>query len=188
MTDEELTRSEIINEFGEELGEKLIDAGFSSKSSLLNVEDEVLIERGFEAVEITTIREALSVATAEMEIEVEEAEEVEEGDGLEEGTDEPEIEEADTEEADALPEEEPGEEESEEVDEGAGAEEAPVAAPEPQEPLPGPEASVRIQRIRAAQGYPQDAESPPSPIEPAEPVPPPEDLGSVGVDFVLEDE
>ena len=67
--------------YGEELGRRLLDAGFSSLTGLLSVEDELLTERGFSEEEIAVIRGALTVEEAGDE------------DGMEEAADEPQVEE-----------------------------------------------------------------------------------------------
>lgn len=103
-----LTRSEIINTFGEDLGNKLLDGGYSSLSGMIDATDEdFLAIKGVGPAALAKIREVMSLEVPEVD------------DGLEEETpDEPEVEEAvgaEVETAEELPEETPDEAISEEV-------------------------------------------------------------------------
>lgn len=102
-----LTRSEVINEFGEELGQKLIDAGLASFSSMIGMKPETFTDLGFSEEEIQRISEVVNLG------------------GQDQG--EPEIEETDAgaEETDAPAEEAESEAQAEEEEE---SEEEPVPA------------------------------------------------------------
>lgn len=127
MTDEGLTRSEVINEFGEALGNMLLEGGYSSLSAILEATDEDLLAiEGLGPAKLKTIREKTTLVVEE------EAPEPE-----------PEVveEEVPAEEDDILPE-------------LADLEVGPVEFPS--SPLSegedyAPEVSVRIQRIRDSQ-------------------------------------
>jgi len=88
---ERLTRSEIINAFGEDLGNKLLGGGYSSLSGMAGVTDEELLAiEGIGPVTVGKIREVISLKAPEVD------------DGLEEeAADEPEVEEAVDAEAEA---------------------------------------------------------------------------------------
>jgi hypothetical protein len=96
------TRSEVINAFGEELGGRLVKAGFSSMTSISVAVDMVFHDLGFSDEEIEVLREKAPFTGAPTQEEVEKVSaEVGEGDEAEEEeADEPEAEEADEPEAD----------------------------------------------------------------------------------------
>jgi hypothetical protein len=66
------TRSEVINNFGEELGNRLIEAGFSSLSSISVAVDSVFEELGFGEGKIAALREKAPFTGAPTQEEVEE--------------------------------------------------------------------------------------------------------------------
>jgi hypothetical protein len=55
--DDPLTRSEVINEFGEDAGKLLIDAGFSTVDAVLDASDEALLAAGLSEDDLAEIRE-----------------------------------------------------------------------------------------------------------------------------------
>jgi hypothetical protein len=188
--DSGLTRSEVINTFGEDLGNKLLDGGYSSLSGMIDATDEdFLAITGIGPAALAKIREALTLVV------VEEAES-----GLEEETpDEPEVEEAvgaEVETAEELPEETPDEAVSEEVLPGPPPTEI-QAPPEPEvvgDPMLGDvpfgteggmSVRVRANKIRAAKEEAERKRR--AAIEDQHAVPDDVgvvDLGSVDVDFV----
>lgn len=203
---ERLTRSEIINSFGDDLGQKLLDGGYSSLSSLVLATDKELL--AVEGVGPAALSKILEVISTDLEPEVGDGLEEEPAEGLEvETADEPEVEEAvdgESETAEPVVTEAPDQEVSEEVlpeepTEGVEPEPAPAPAPAP-EPAPAPveevpfgapgAMSVRVRRNkeRAAKeeeervrlAAVQDGLSPPEVAEEKF------DLGSVDVDFVPE--
>lgn len=125
--DLQLTRSEIINEFGEELGRKLIEGGFSTITSLLVVEiaDEELQGIGLIPEEIAKVREFEAMELANAEDKEESGDELEEETAAEEEVDEAD---SDSAESDASEEGEAGEVAEEE------ATEAPESDGGPEEP------------------------------------------------------
>lgn len=200
---EKLTRSEIFNTFGEDIGQKLIDGGYASLSGLAGVtDDELLAITGIGPASVEKIREVISL-------------EPEEESGLEEETpDEPEVEETVDGESEAIEpvvEEEEIEEVSEEVLPEEPAEEVePESAdsegygePEPvPEPLPAPvdevpfgaegAMSVRVRRNKERAAREEAERKRQAAISDSlAPEPQPKsdqvfELGSVGVDFVPE--
>lgn len=186
------TRSEIINNFGEDLGRKLLDAGYSSMSSMDGVSDEdFLAITGVGPAALEKIHEVLTLGLLEAD------------DGMEEETpDEPAVEETVEPEVETTKEvDEP--EEEQEVSEGVlpeepapPPEESPVAevaavpVAEPEEPLWGAEGgmSVRVRRNKERAAKEEAERKRLAAIEDqhAKPEPSIMDLGSVDVDFVPE--
>lgn len=207
-SNEGLTRSEVINEFGPDLGQKLIDGGYASLSSLLSATDEDLIAiAGIGPASVTKIREAIKGAVIivddliEAEITVEESSDVVEEETVTEPEDAEVVEEVA--DADAVPEvveveesEDTGEEVLEETGSGETEEETEVADP-PLVPAPlpvpveEPQMSVRVRRAkesaRKAEEQRQKEQAHWLPGGDGDDVVRP-DLGSVGVDFVPEED
>ena len=210
-SNEGLTRSEVINEFGPDLGQKLIDGGYASLSSLLSVTDEDLIAiAGIGPASVTKIREAIKGAVIiiddliEAEITVEESSDVVEEETVTEAEDAEIVEEVA--DADAVPEVvevEESEDTGEEVLEATEPEE-PELDPEPEiadpspmpAPLPAPveepQMSVRVRRAkesaRKAEEQRQKEQAHWLPGGGGDDVVARPDLGFVGVDFVPEED
>lgn len=195
-----LTRSEIINAFGEELGRKLLDGGYSSLSAVASATDkELLAVAGIGPAGLSKILDVGSVEASEEdeggleeetpdEPEVEEAvvEEVESDESVEEAeTDEPVVEEAPVEEVseEVLPEEPP---------ESVEPEPEPVPAPAPPAPVEdvpygtegGMSVKVRRNKERAAREEEERKRLAAITDSHAKPEAVPFELGSVSVDFV----
>jgi hypothetical protein len=68
--DRGLTRSEIINEFGERLGRKVLDAGYSSITRLQTASEEQLIEQGLSEIEVALIIERIGIVHEERPFEL----------------------------------------------------------------------------------------------------------------------
>ncbi len=191
--DSGLTRSEIINAFGEDLGNKILDGGFSSLTHLSQATDEEILGiSGIGPASLVKIREMLNI------IPIEAPEEEVEG-GLEEETpDAPEVEETVAEEEAAVDEVAPeieAEVEEAVVEEGQPEEEAPAGLLIIDDPIPAHEdevkfgeegaVSVRQRRImEAAKEREAEEQRQSDAIRVAETGS--IDLGSVGTDFVPE--
>lgn len=144
MTDADLTRSEVINIFGEEIGKRLIDGGYSSLTSVIEATDqELLLVPDIGPATLTNIRR--------MQFTEQDKEEIE--DGLEEeAADEPEVEAPEDAEGPGVEEDEAEPDAPIETDEGPA--DLPEEVLETPSPLPPyseePRMSVRVRRIAEA--------------------------------------
>jgi len=203
---ERLTRSEIINAFGEDLGNKVLAGGYSSLSSLVLATDKELL--AIEGVGPAALSKILEVISTDLEPEAESGLEKESAEGLEvETSDEPEVEETaggEDEAAEPVVEEEEVEEVSEEVlpeepPEGLDVIEGllpvhePVPAPVGDSPFGTPGAmSVRVRRNKErAEREEAERKRLAAISDGLAPKPQPKsdqvfELGSVDVDFVPE--
>lgn len=193
---ERLTRSEIINAFGEDLGNKVLAGGYSSLSSLVLATDKELL--AIEGVGPAALSKILEVISTDLEPEAESGLEKESAEGLEvEAADEPEVEETaggEDEAVEPVVEEEEVEEVSEEVlpeEPPEGVE--PVPAPVGEVPFGAPGAmSVRVRRNKERAAREEVERQRVAAIQDGlAPEPQPKsgqvfELGSVGVDFVPE--
>lgn len=171
MDNESLTRSEVINTFGEMIGQILLDGGYSSLTNVINATDEELL--AVEGMDDELLQAIRLTQFPEVEEEIE--------DGLEEETaDEPEVEETDAEE------DEPVSEDDAPAPESAPPEATEELVDEVEEDYSG--MSVRLRRIKMNQAKAEAERKREQELIEANRIASGEgivdDLGSVGPDFV----